>query len=80
VTGGEDERVQARPDSRLRAVDYYQILTTPLMGVLGVVVIVRSAAYHFPPPLPALLLGGAMIGYCAYRARAIIKFFMQRGS
>jgi len=70
--------VQARHDNRIRPVDYYQILTTLLMGALGVVVIIRSAAYHFP--LPALVFGGALIGYAAYRARAIIRFFSDRGS
>ena len=70
--------VQAQRDRRLGPRDYYQMLTTFLMAVLGVMAVIRAVSLHFLPPL--LVLGLAMTGYAIYRAKMIVNSLTGRGS
>lgn len=59
------------PD-RLCRTDYYQIITSTLMLVLGVIILVRSVGGAVT--MMTLLVGGGFLALGAYRLSFVIKY------
>lgn len=67
-----------QPPTRLGWRDYYQIVTSFLMPVLGVMILARSkfaVSYLMP-----VLVGVAMTAFGLYRISFIIKYFRAKGA
>ena len=63
------------PD-RLNKTDYYQIVTSALMVVLGAVILIRSLAG--PITLMTLLVGGGFLALGIYRLNFVVKYIREK--
>ncbi|KPK99319.1 MAG: hypothetical protein AMJ91_08225 [candidate division Zixibacteria bacterium SM23_73_3] len=63
------------PD-RLSRTDYYQILTSVLMVILGALILIRSVSGSIT--IMTLLVGGGFLTLGAYRLNFVIKYFKKR--
>jgi hypothetical protein len=57
--------------SRLRPLDYFQIATTALLVVLGLIILIRSRALG--APAPSYAIGLAFLAYGVYRGSFILR-------
>ena len=57
--------------------DYFQILTTGLMVVLGLYILWHTIFIRWA--LPSLILGGAFLLFGLFRIRMIWAYFQKRG-
>ncbi len=67
-----------QPPARLGWRDYYQIVTSILMPILGVMILARSK--FAVPYLMPVLVGVAMTAFGLYRIFFIIKYFRAKGA
>lgn len=63
------------PD-KLSRTDYYQIITSFLMVILGVVILVRSLSGTIT--IMTLLVGGGFLALGCYRLNFVIKYLRER--
>jgi hypothetical protein len=63
------------PD-RLSKMDYYQIITSTLMVILGGIILFRSLGQGFM--LMPLLVGGGLLVLGLYRLNFVVKYFRIR--
>jgi uncharacterized membrane protein HdeD (DUF308 family) len=63
-------------DYRISTRDYYQILSSALFLLIGVIILVRS--FHGGIVIMALLVGGGFLALGAYRLRFVIKYLKER--
>jgi hypothetical protein len=56
--------------------DYYQMFTSALFLLIGVIILVRSL--HGSIVVMALLVGGGFLALGAYRLRFVIKYLKER--
>lgn len=61
---------------RISTRDYYQILSSALFLLIGVIILVRSL--HGGIVIMALLVGGGFLALGAYRLRFVIKYLKER--
>jgi hypothetical protein len=66
---------QPMPD-RLNRTDYYQIVTSTLMVVLGAVILIRSMVG--PITIMTLLVGGGFVALGIYRLNFVVKYFREK--
>ncbi len=58
--------------------DYYQIITSMLMTVLGGIILLRTL--NFGIFIPSILVGGGLLGLGIYRLSFIYKYLKGRKS
>jgi small-conductance mechanosensitive channel len=58
---------------KLSKTDYYQIITSFLMVILGVIILIRSLSGPITPM--TLLVGGGFLGLGVYRLNYVVKYF-----
>jgi uncharacterized membrane protein HdeD (DUF308 family) len=63
-------------DQHISRTDYYQIITSALMVIIGVIILSRSLSAGFT--LVSLLVGGGFLALGIYRLKFVIKFFSER--
>lgn len=63
------------PD-KLSKMDYYQIITSALMVILGAIILFRSLSQGIM--LMPLLVGGGLLALGAYRLNFVVKYFRKR--
>ena len=63
------------PD-KLSRMDYYQIITSALMVILGAIILFRSLSQSFM--LMPLLVGGGLLALGIYRLNFVVKYFRKR--
>jgi hypothetical protein len=63
------------PD-RLSKMDYYQIITSTLMVILGAIILFRSLSQGFM--LMPVLVGGGLLALGLYRLNFVVKYFRIR--
>lgn len=63
------------PD-KLSKTDYYQIITSFLMVILGVIILIRSLSGPITPM--TLLVGGGFLGLGGYRLNFVFKYFREK--
>jgi hypothetical protein len=63
------------PD-RLSRMDYYQIITSTLMVILGGIILFRSLSQGFM--LMPLLVGGGLLALGLYRLNFVVKYLRTR--
>jgi uncharacterized membrane protein HdeD (DUF308 family) len=61
---------------RLSKTDYYQIVTSVLMVVLGVIILFRSLTDSIT--MMPLLVGGGFLALGCYRLNFVIKYFREK--
>jgi len=61
---------------RLRAIDYFKILTTALMIVLGGLILIRSGMRG--APVGGYVMGVAFLAYGLYRSKLILTALRER--
>jgi hypothetical protein len=66
---------QRMPD-RLSKTDYYQIITSTMMVVLGAIILIRSVAG--PITLMTLLVGGGFLALGIYRLNFVVKYMREK--
>ena len=64
------------PEYRISKRDYYQIFTSTLMVILGVIILLRSFTGNIM--LMPLLVGGGLLALGAYRLNFVVKYLMER--
>lgn len=62
----------------LSTLDYYKIIVSGLLVVLGVVILYRSVLSK-PSPL-SILFSLSLLGFGIYRIRVIVDYFKEKGS
>jgi hypothetical protein len=67
--------VTSLPD-KLSRTDYYQIITSLLMLILGAVILIRSLTG--PVAIMTLLVGGGFLALGCYRLNSVIRYFKER--
>jgi hypothetical protein len=63
------------PDSLCRS-DYYQIITSTLMLILGAVILIRSVSQNIT--IMTFLVGGGFLVLGAYRLSFVIKYIKEK--
>lgn len=63
------------PD-RLSKMDYYQIITSALMVILGAIILFRSLTQGIM--LMPVLVGGGLLALGVYRLNFVVKYFRER--
>jgi len=63
------------PD-KLSKMDYYQIITSTLMVILGAIILFRSLMQSFM--IMPLLVGGGLLALGVYRLNFVVKYFRKR--
>ena len=63
------------PD-KLSRMDYYQIITSTLMVILGAIILFRSVSQGIM--LMPLLVGGGLLALGVYRLNFVVKYFRKR--
>jgi hypothetical protein len=63
------------PD-KLSKTDYYQIIISFLMVVLGAIILIRSLTGPITPM--TLLVGGGFLGLGGYRLKFVFKYFREK--
>ncbi len=63
------------PD-KLSRTDYYQIVTSVLMVILGAVILIRSVSGAIT--VMTLLVGGGFLALGCYRLNFVIKYFREK--
>jgi uncharacterized membrane protein HdeD (DUF308 family) len=63
------------PD-KLSKMDYYQIITSALMVILGAIILFRSLSQQIM--LMPLLVGGGLLALGIYRLNFVVKYFRER--
>ena len=63
-------------DHQISRTDYYQIITSALMAIIGVIILSRSLSSGIT--LVSLLVGGGFLALGLYRLKFVIKFFRER--
>lgn len=63
------------PD-KLSRTDYYQIVTSVLMVILGAIILIRSLSGT--TTIMILLVGGGFLALGCYRLNFVIKYFKER--
>jgi hypothetical protein len=58
--------------------DYYQIITSTLMTILGGIILLRT--FSFGIFIPSILVGGGLLGLGIYRLSFIYKYLKGRKS
>jgi hypothetical protein len=66
----------AGADYRISRTDYYQIITSTLMAILGVIILSRSLIAGFT--VMSVLVGGGFLALGIYRLKFVIKFYRER--
>ncbi len=66
----------AGADHQISRTDYYQIITSALMAIIGMTILSRSLSAGIT--LVSLLVGGGFLALGIYRLRFVIKFFRER--
>jgi uncharacterized membrane protein HdeD (DUF308 family) len=66
----------AGADHKISRRDYYQIFTSALMVILGVVILFRSFADSIA--IMPLLVGGGFLALGCYRLNFVVKYFKER--
>lgn len=57
--------------------DYFQIITTGIMAVLGIYILWQTFFVRWA--VPSLIFGAALLLYSLFRIRMIWAYFQQRG-
>lgn len=65
------------PEHRISHGDYYQMFTSALMVIIGVIILSRSLSTGIT--LMSLLVGGGFLALGCYRLKFVIKFLRERG-
>jgi hypothetical protein len=60
----------------LTRLDYYQMITSILMTVLGGIILLRTSAFGIF--IPSILVGGGLLGLGIYRLSFVYKYFRRR--
>jgi uncharacterized BrkB/YihY/UPF0761 family membrane protein len=63
-------------DHHISGIDYYQIITSVLMVVLGVIILSRSLSAGIT--LMSALVGAGFLALGCYRLKFVIKFLRER--
>ena len=63
------------PDRLCRS-DYYQIVTSTLMLILGAIILIRSVAQNIT--VMTFLVGGGFLALGAYRLSFVIKYIKEK--
>jgi hypothetical protein len=63
------------PDRLCRS-DYYQIVTSTLMLILGAVILIRSVSQNIT--IMTFLVGGGFLALGVYRLSFVIKYFKEK--
>jgi uncharacterized membrane protein HdeD (DUF308 family) len=66
----------AGADHKISRRDYYQIFTSALMVILGVVILFRSFADSIA--IMSLLVGGGFLALGCYRLNFVVKYLKER--
>ena len=69
------QSAQPMPDKLCRT-DYYQIVTSALMVILGAIILIRSVSG--PITIMTLLVSGGFLALGCYRLNFVIKYFKER--
>jgi uncharacterized membrane protein HdeD (DUF308 family) len=64
------------PNHKTSGKDYYQILTSALMVILGAIILFRTLA-HSVIIMP-ILVGGGLLALGIYRLSFVLKYFKER--
>jgi hypothetical protein len=64
-------------DHHISRTDYYQVFTSALMVIIGVIILSRSISAGIT--LTSVLVGGGFLALGCYRLKFVIKFFSERG-
>jgi hypothetical protein len=64
------------PDYKISRRDYYQIFTSALMVIWGVVILFRSFADSIA--IMSLLVGGGFLALGCYRLNFVVKYLKER--
>ncbi len=67
---------KAGPDHKISRMDYYQILTSTLMVILGFIILFRTVMSNVT--LMPLLVGGGFLVIGGYRLKFVVEFFKER--
>jgi len=64
------------PDHKISGRDYYQVITSALMVILGAIILLRSLS-HSAVIMP-LLVGGGLLVLGVYRLNFVVNYFKER--
>ena len=69
------QSAQPMPDKLCRT-DYYQIVTSALMVILGAIILIRSVSG--PITVMTLLVGGGFLALGIYRLNFVVKYMREK--
>ena len=64
-------------DQPISRTDYYQMFTSALMVIIGVIILSRALSAGIT--LTSVLVGGGFLALGCYRLKFVFKFFKERG-